>query len=90
MEIVGSPGLKESLEAHLGDVLNDIPADKSHANAPIKAACTQVNRNAKEANGETVEEKVASGADASEDSQDPLPMSISGFPPRKRGSRYVG
>ena len=72
VEIVGSPGLKESLEAHLGDVLNDIPADKSHANAPTKAACTQVDRDAKEANGMMVDEKVASGVDASEDSQDSI------------------
>ena len=72
VEIVGSLGLKESLEAHLGDVLNNTPADKSGANAPTKAACTQVDRDAKEANGLMVDEKVASGADASEDSQDSI------------------
>ena len=60
MEIVGSPGLKESFEAHLSDVLNDIPAD--HSNAPIHEFCDQADKDATEANGTAVEEHVASGA----------------------------
>jgi hypothetical protein len=60
VEIVGSPGLKESFEAHLSDVLNDIPAD--HSNAPLHEVCDQADRDATEANGTAVEEHVASGA----------------------------
>ncbi|KAI8114653.1 hypothetical protein M9434_002773 [Picochlorum sp. BPE23] len=46
VEIVGSPGLKESFEAHLSDVLNDVPADKD----------------ATDGNGTQVEEHLASDA----------------------------
>ena len=60
MEIVGSPGLKESFEAHLSDVLNDIPADKNDSNLPITEVCDPVDKGATEVNGTQVEEHVAS------------------------------
>jgi hypothetical protein len=62
VEIVGSTGLKESFEAHLSDVLNDIPADKNDSNPPITEVCDQVDKDATEGNGTAVEEHVASGA----------------------------
>lgn len=53
---MGSPGFsKESFEAHLSDVLNDIPANKDNSNAPISEVCNQVDQNATEANGTAVE-----------------------------------
>ena len=60
MEIVGSPGLKESFEAHLSDVLNDIPANKNDSNRPITEVCDQVGKDATEAKGTAVEKHVAS------------------------------
>jgi len=62
VEIVGSPGLKESFEAHLSDVLNDIAADKGNSNAPISEACDQIDKNVTKGNGTAVEEHVASDA----------------------------
>ena len=34
VEVVGSPGLRESLEARIGDVLNEVPVDKTDAIVP--------------------------------------------------------
>jgi hypothetical protein len=62
VEIVGSPGLKESFEAHLSDVLNDVPADKDDTDVPTNQVCDQVDKNATDGNGTTVEEHVASDA----------------------------
>lgn len=62
VEIVGSPGLKESFEAHLSDVLNDVPADKDDTDVPISEYCNQVHKDATEGNGTAVEEHVASDA----------------------------
>jgi hypothetical protein len=61
VEIVGSPGLKESFEAHLSDVLNDIPADKDDSNRPNTEVCVQADKDATEANGTPVEGNIASG-----------------------------
>ena len=62
VEIVGSPGLKESFEAHLSDVLNDVPADKDDTDVPTNQVCHQVDKDATDGNGTTVEEHVASDA----------------------------
>jgi len=62
VEIVGSPGLKESFEAHLSDVLNDVPADKDDTDVPTNQVCDQVDKDATDGNGTTVEEHVASDA----------------------------
>ena len=62
MEIVGSPGLKESFEAHLSDVLNDVPADKDDTDVLTNQVCDQVDKDATDGNGTTVEEHVASDA----------------------------
>ncbi|WPT11436.1 hypothetical protein PSENEW3n2_00000874 [Picochlorum sp. SENEW3] len=63
VEIVGSPGLKESFETHLSDVLNDVPADKDDSNAPpITEACDPADKDATEAKGTAVEKHVASDA----------------------------
>jgi hypothetical protein len=62
VEIVGSPGLKESFEAHLSDVLNDIPTDKDDTDVPISEYCNQVHKDATEGNGTAVEEHVACDA----------------------------
>ena len=56
---MGSPGLKESFEAHLSDVLNDISVDNNDTNALPSGDCNQVDKNATEANGTAVEENVA-------------------------------
>ena len=63
VEIVGSPGLKESFETHLSDVLNDVPADKVDSSSPTAEVFDQVHNDATEANGTQVEEQVASDAD---------------------------
>jgi hypothetical protein len=64
VEVVGSPGLKESFEAHLSDVLNDMPVDENDTNAPLSGVCDQVDQNATEArNGAAVEENVAAELD---------------------------
>jgi hypothetical protein len=63
VEIVGSQGLKQSFEAHLSDVLNDIPADKDDCNEPITEVCDKVDKDATEAKGTAVEKHVASDAD---------------------------
>ena len=39
MEVVGSPGLRESLEARIGDVLNEVPVDKTDAIVPDYTVC---------------------------------------------------
>jgi hypothetical protein len=44
VEIVGSPGLKESFETHLSDVLNGIPTDKDDTDAPISEVCDPVHK----------------------------------------------
>ena len=62
VEIVGSPGLKESFEAHLSDVLNDVPADKDDTDVPITQVCDQVDNDDTEGNGTAVEKHVASDA----------------------------
>ncbi|KAI8100265.1 hypothetical protein M9435_006750 [Picochlorum sp. BPE23] len=63
VEIVGSPGLKESFETHLSDVLNDVPADKDDSNAPpITEACDPADKDATEAKGTAVEKHVTSDA----------------------------
>ena len=59
---MGSPGLKESFEAHLSDVLNDIPVDKEDTRAPINKVCDPVDKDATEVNGTLVEGNTASGA----------------------------
>ncbi|WPT13686.1 hypothetical protein PSENEW3_00001524 [Picochlorum sp. SENEW3] len=46
VEIVGSPGLKESFEAHQSDVLNGIPANKDDTDAPIGEACDPFHKGA--------------------------------------------
>ena len=58
---MGSPGLKESFQAHLSDVLNDIPADKDDSNRPITEVCDQADKDATEANGTPVEGNIAFG-----------------------------
>jgi hypothetical protein len=60
VEIVGSSGLKESFEAHLSDVLNDVPADKDDYNRPITELCDQDDKNIRGAKGTAVEKHVAS------------------------------
>lgn len=53
---MGSPGLKESFEAHLSDVLNDMPVDENDTNAPLSGDCDQVDKNSTQANRTAVEE----------------------------------
>ncbi|KAI8114650.1 hypothetical protein M9434_002770 [Picochlorum sp. BPE23] len=60
VEIVGSPGLKESFETHLSDVLNDIPADKGDSIAPTAEVYDPADKDARGANGTAVEKHVAS------------------------------
>eukprot|EP00890_Picochlorum_soloecismus_P001817 jgi/Picsp_1/2636/NSC_00866-R1_---NA--- len=62
LEIVGSPGLKESFETHLSDVLNDIPANKGDCNEPITEVCDPAVKDATEAKGTAVEKHVTSDA----------------------------
>ena len=62
VEIVGSPGLKESFETHLSDVLNDVPADKDDSSAPPAEVCDPDDKDATEANGTAVEKHVTSDA----------------------------
>ena len=58
---MGSPGLKESFEAHLSDVLNDMPVDENDNdnNAPLSGGCNQVDKKATEANYTAVKENGA-------------------------------
>jgi len=60
VEIVGSPGLKESFETHLSDVLNDVPADKDDSSAPTAEVCDPADKDATEAKGTAIEKHVAS------------------------------
>jgi hypothetical protein len=67
VEVVGSPGLKASLEAYLGDVLSDFPVDKNHSDAPNYAPCNQVGKDAKGPNvkgGEEEKVRIACCGDA--------------------------
>ena len=54
--------MKESFEAHLSDVLNDVPADKDDSSAPNPEVCDPTVKDATEAKGTAVEEDVTSDA----------------------------
>jgi hypothetical protein len=62
VEIVGSPGLKESFETHLSDVLNGIPANKDDTDAPISDVCDPIQKDTTEAKGTLVEKHITSDA----------------------------
>ncbi|KAI8114378.1 hypothetical protein M9434_002503 [Picochlorum sp. BPE23] len=62
VEIVGSPGLKESFETHLSDLLNDVRADKDDSSAPTTEVCDPADKDATDAKGTAVEKHVTSDA----------------------------